>query len=725
MNQVIDFSTLTWVKKELDQTLREARQALEAHVESPGDGAQLELLVGHLHQVYGTLQMVELYGASLLAEEMEYAARAIADKSVGHYDDACEVLMRAILQLPDYLERLIAGHRDIPLVLLPILNDLRAVRGENLLSENSMFSPDLDAPLPISLCGDAGDGNELQSQARHVRPSFQRGLLAWFRGYQPETSLGALSAVCESLQKCSRTTEAMRLWWVAAGVMDALRAGAIDSSAAVKRLIGQIDRQIKRVVDEGESALVQEPPVDLLKNLLFYVAQSRDSGPRVAEIQATYRLLDLLPGEQELAAARESLAGQNADLFATVAVAVKEELGRLKDALDLVLRGGSESAEKLQPLVDSLRSLGDTLGMLSLDAPRKAVISKAEDLSGCLDAGSPPPETALMDVASTLLFVESSVDNMGGSPAAGGAEEQPEEHLAKSEYNQVMDVVLQEAIADLVRAKDAIVAYTESSHDAAVLSDVPQWFSQVKGGLLLLGETRAAGLTGSVAKYVENELIKRADHPAQQELDSLADCICGLEYYLESRMEHRMYGGSAIGVAEVSIERLGYPANGRDQAELAVASEQADSGSGEQVAGHEQLSSGEMLEAASPDEETECSDAETVECGTFEADELTQPGEPALDALTISTDAPNLLNATPDAEEQPIAAGRECDGGFYAVQQQSTSDYEMHGRDALGDAEAESQGQHPSVDGPEAESQDAAGCVRARRRRARGCGRGH
>ena len=105
MNQVIDFSTLTWVKKELDDTLKEARQALEAHVENPQDEAQPGFLAAHLHQVYGTLQMVELYGASLLAEEMEKVARAIADQSVTRREDACEALMGAMLQLPDYLDR--------------------------------------------------------------------------------------------------------------------------------------------------------------------------------------------------------------------------------------------------------------------------------------------------------------------------------------------------------------------------------------------------------------------------------------------------------------------------------------------------------------------------------------------------------------------------------------------------------------------------------------------
>ena len=31
----IDFTTLNWVKQELDETLKQARQALEAYVEDP------------------------------------------------------------------------------------------------------------------------------------------------------------------------------------------------------------------------------------------------------------------------------------------------------------------------------------------------------------------------------------------------------------------------------------------------------------------------------------------------------------------------------------------------------------------------------------------------------------------------------------------------------------------------------------------------------------------
>ena len=39
----IDFTTLTWVKPELDETLRQARQALETHVEHGGDRGQMQV----------------------------------------------------------------------------------------------------------------------------------------------------------------------------------------------------------------------------------------------------------------------------------------------------------------------------------------------------------------------------------------------------------------------------------------------------------------------------------------------------------------------------------------------------------------------------------------------------------------------------------------------------------------------------------------------------------
>jgi len=564
MNQVIDFSTLSWVKKELDETLKEAHQSLETYVENPEDKAQLGFLAAYLHQVYGTLQMVELFGASLLAEEMERVTKAIADDSVTGHDDACEILMRAILQLPDYLDRLISGGRDIPLVLLPVLNDLRAVRGKSPLCEDFMFSPDLNVELPDSVTN-RNNGGDFQKQAGDLRHRFQLGLLGLFRGNNTQDALASMADVLESLQNISSGDHVARLWWVAAGLADALKDNALENSVSIKRLMGQVDRQIKCVTDHGEDALAEDVSEELFKNLLFYVGQARTTGQRVVEIQSTYRLTDMLPGEKELASARESLSGQNADLFDTVAIAVKEELARLKDSLDIVLRNGCRDMEELEPLIVSLRSLGDTLGMLSLDAPRKAVMSKADDLRQYVDSGEVPTDTLLMDVASILLLVESSVEDLGSGHAIPDSASKLENQMAESEFTQVMDVVMQEAITDLTRAKEAVIAYTEADSASEKLNEVPQLFSQLKGGLVLVGETRAAALIDSVSRYIEGDLLQQNRQPPQHELDSLADAVCGLEYYLEGRREHRMSGGTAMDMAEESVDKLGYPARETEQ----------------------------------------------------------------------------------------------------------------------------------------------------------------
>ncbi len=550
MNEAIDYSTLRWVKQELDDTLKQARQTLEAYVATPDDQTQMSFCAAHLHQVYGTLQMVELYGASLLAEEMEQVAKALLEGGIRQHDDAYDVLMRAMLQLPDYLERLMRGGRDIPLVLLPLLNDLRAVRGENLLSENAMFAPDLSLPLPEQVRGKTGE--DLQKLAKSLRHRYQVGLLAWYREQNTQEGLSNIGEVLERLQKASHTDAGARLWWLAGGLVHALRAGALEVSLSTKLLMGQIDRQLKQLIDGGEAALEAQLPEDLQKNLLFYVARAESGDERIQAIKDTYHLEALMPESSEVMDAQESLSGHNLDLLQTVAVAVKESLARIKDGLDLFQRGGCTQPDSLEPVAETLKSLGDTLGMLGMGAPRKAILEKADLTRDMMEGRVPASEANLMDVAGALLFVEHALDSMAGGRKTEAAT--PED----AEFDQVMVVVLQEAITDMARAKEAITQFMDERVHA-LIKDVPQLFNQIKGGLLLLDREKAAALVDSVGRYVARELIGKQAVPDTETLDTLADAICGIEYYLEGQKEKRLFGAAVIDVAVQAVDKLGYP----------------------------------------------------------------------------------------------------------------------------------------------------------------------
>ena len=133
--------TFELVGREVNLTLAAARGALESYVEQPDNAAFLEQCVQDLHQVQGVLRMLEIYGAALLAEEMEHVAQYLLATHAERKSQAesLDALMRAMVQLPSYLERVLAGGRDLALVLLPLLNDLRAVRGSALLSEGTLL----------------------------------------------------------------------------------------------------------------------------------------------------------------------------------------------------------------------------------------------------------------------------------------------------------------------------------------------------------------------------------------------------------------------------------------------------------------------------------------------------------------------------------------------------------------------------------------------------------
>src|SRR6202140_2088843 len=172
--------------REISVALADGRAALEAHVEQPGNIELLERCRYELHQVQGVLRLLEIYGAALLAEEMEQVARYLIGlgSERKNQDEALDALMRSMVQLPGYLERVLAGGRDMALVLLPLLNDLRAVRGSALLSEGTLLLLNLKSDRQAQPAAPAPGEPPLSvgqwARARH--PPLPTGLLAWGPG---------------------------------------------------------------------------------------------------------------------------------------------------------------------------------------------------------------------------------------------------------------------------------------------------------------------------------------------------------------------------------------------------------------------------------------------------------------------------------------------------------------------------------------------------------------
>ncbi|HEX5352741.1 MAG TPA: Hpt domain-containing protein [Rhodanobacteraceae bacterium] len=553
----IDFSTLGWVKPQIDELLSEARQALEAYADEPEDTQLMQSCVGLLHQVLGTLRMVELYGAAELDQEMEYLAQAVLDGTVADRDEAFGALMRGLVQLPDYLDLIESGHKDIPIVLLPLLNDLRDARGVEQVDQHVLFHPDIDRPLPQDAEGAraAFPFADLRQRTAQIRARFQVQLLAWTQGKQPD--FAGMRDCMDELRSACHAEAARRLWWVAGGVLEALQQGRLDHHpASLREQFGRLDRSIRHMQDQGEEACADEDARELVRNLLFDLTQAAPGRGRNEAIVRCFALDHMAPSAEELERARAAMSGRNRALLDTVAKAVREDLLRVKEGLDIFLRREDHDPQQLAPQVEILRRVGDTLGMLGLESPARMINEQREVIAAVIDGKREAKPETILDVASALLYVDASLDEhiecLGAPDTSGDA------LLPSSEARKIMRTLMREAGANLGKVKQHITAFIESSWSHAQLVEVPKLLAEVTGALRILNLERPAELVEGIDRYVSNELIVERRVPSVDEMDTLADAMASVEYYLEIGRDSSASDHRILDAARHSLEVLHY-----------------------------------------------------------------------------------------------------------------------------------------------------------------------
>ncbi len=561
----ISSQTLHIVSKELATTLNDARASLEAYAERSDQRALLEKCADQLHSAHGVLRLVEVYGAALLAEEMEHVTRYLlsSDNDQKRQVDGLDALMRAMVQLPTYLERVLSGGRDLALVLLPLLNDLRSVRGSPLLSEGTLLLLNLksDQPAQPQAQRQGEQSISVAQWARRLRPRFQIGLLGYIRGERTVQNLEILAKVAEKLEQVAESQPVFQLWWVVGAILEAVRANGLEGSATLKRLLGQADRQIKTLYELGEGRYCEDPPVDLLNNLLYYVARASTTGGRIAAVRASFKLSELLPVDDSIEHERESLSAPSVKLMRTVAAAIKEDLSKVKDVLDIFVRRGGGRSDELLPQLELLKKISDTLGVLGLGELRQRVQEEISELSDIVTDGKTPPEESLIKVAGVLLSVEDSLDDQLVRLILPAASDVPAAELPANqdvEFKLVSEAVLRECIVNLARIKEAVSIAVQKPGDFPPqgLDNVPQLLRGITAGLLMLGKGRAVELMDAIGVEVRKLIEPGAPTPDALRLERVADAIVSIEYYMETLQSGRNDPWYMLDNAEMCIKTL-------------------------------------------------------------------------------------------------------------------------------------------------------------------------
>ncbi len=541
-------TSLGQVRAGLFATIAEAAGSLERFSLARQDAAALQRGVEALQQLAGTLRLLQLEGAELLARELHRLATDIPTAAGQARDGQLAALGSGLFVLRRYLECVEAQRQDMPELLLPALNEVRAALAQPELPESFFFSVHLERPRPPRALSVAAGA--LASEGRRLRQMYQTGLLALLRG-QAGAGLRLMERALARLDACAGHGERSRLCWLGAAALESLRETPLRLNPARCRLLARLDSQLRQMlVEEHFSA-----PRALLKELLYLVALGRGSGARGRELRDIFALPDLPCSDARLADAAQRLAGPGHEVLDSLARALGEELAELHAQLDQLGRSDSP-APLLERLPGQLERLGKTLEMVGVEPAAVLLQSLSTEVAGWTSADA----RAVARFAEALLQVEAMIGSQHGGalrpslaaqPCSGAADDP-----ATCQVQAARSVALGEVRALLAQAVEAIAAYLERHGDREQLAVVPVQLRKVAGTLVFLELHRAAPLVAACADYVQSHLLAVEGLPSGARLETLADALSSLEVFLDTAADAEEAHGM-LTLASDSVRALG------------------------------------------------------------------------------------------------------------------------------------------------------------------------
>lgn len=524
---------LHWVKDELNGGLDRVREFIESYLEEPDSALPLQRSVVELHQIRGTLRMVQCDGAALLAEEMKAAVQDFFAQSAPAPEAAFEAVLGAVVQLSDYFDLLESGESDNGLIFLPLINELRVARGTSVVSESALFAQYAAQLAPAMAPVDLSDRDPQggQTVARERVQAFNAALLPVLRGQSVHGHIDTLSNICEEMVEAASLPRGRQLFLVCGGLLEALRADGLDLDNDVKRLLGRIGQQLKTIAEAGDRVM-GEIPETLLYSVVYYIGRATSDGPKVRALRDAYDLETLLPDQAELERLRSRMRGPNTELVQRLSTEIKDDIELVKNSIDLVVRAGDKADVDLEEAVAVAERVSDTLGMLGMDALRRVVVNQTQSIATLINAGERDID-AWMDVAMALLRVEQSLDKaLFQHMYSGGEPEELETSRPVHDISTGTAAIYHEALANLSRLKMVVPSYI-SDGDNEALSEAASLVRQVEAGLQILGEDDALDILGGLREFLASSGMQ-AVRDNQGLVLVLADAIASFEYYIEA-----------------------------------------------------------------------------------------------------------------------------------------------------------------------------------------------
>jgi hypothetical protein len=556
---------LGWVINDIDPLIEFAKKSLDSYLkweneESPEGEDGLSNCASYIENVQGSLDLVGAHGAAMLAKEIFILADEFHRGKIEKVEDAKQALVDAFIRLPEYLNHLEEGYADLPVIILPLLNDLRSARNAELLSEHLVFLPDNG----VINNDDIGihdyvalDKENLQKACVRLRYHFQKSLLGWFKEEEKQGSLQTLQRVAKNLIRLNNNIRLRSLWWIIIALAEALEHDKLDSSITVKLLMGRMEREIRLLGELQEDAHNQSIPDELIKNLLYYVGLAEKGCPTLDTVKEAYVLDMHLPQGETLEELRNYYNAPGRDLWKSVADSLNEQISILIKHIETMDMDNKVAFdEQLTTLSESLYKLIGSLRVIGLNQASNIIAELDKQLVQANDESSLNhyvlEKEDLLNTTEQLLKLQQVLAEYAktGDDITDIAFSD-NRHLDMVVVRQTQDAIIE----DIQSTQQSLAAFIDKPTAFPELDHALQYLNYIKGALVLLNHTDFIPLVNSIKIYVQEDLKKSRHKPIDAEQIHLADALTILETSIKMSQENEDYT-DLLQTAYVAIDDL-------------------------------------------------------------------------------------------------------------------------------------------------------------------------
>ncbi|MDH5738133.1 MAG: Hpt domain-containing protein, partial [Gammaproteobacteria bacterium] len=554
MTATKDFVALDWIRGEVGQTLEKAQQSLMAVAESPEDTDKMRACLTFVHQIHSTLRMLELSGPVQIASEMENLAQALTDNNVSDLNGAQEALMQSILQLPRYLDRIQKEQKELPQASLSIVNNLRVARGEQKLAPEAAGAWEYELSIfsqPLSAV--ARDTFESQKGAENLpklRQKYQGALMSLVKKESPKDNLMLLGKIFNMASKICADSPIGHLLNLYMALVEGVGTGAIKLDNNVGHLLKQLDGPFKVVSAGGVESLATAMPEPLVQDLLDRICDAPKASARMQTVKDRY----LVSSEVSVEEIDDfAIMGPDDDTIGTVIKILLDELKGVTDKLDLYVRASDKTKQDLVDMMPMMSQISGTLSMVGMQEYQELVDAQIDRLKEIQSSSGEPSEEQLMQMAQAFIELESRMDRLTGGREEGESSDK------LGDLNEAHASVARETRVGLNQCTDAVMEFVSSGFDTQKIQSLPAILLSLRGGMTLMEQRRAGDVLLACARYIEKVLLTDQHKPDEEEIDSLADAITSIDYFLERLLENSNEPYKhMLEVAEESVEKLGF-----------------------------------------------------------------------------------------------------------------------------------------------------------------------